>query len=66
MKTYNNYRLIIQKQPGKQVNKLDVDLSFKNEIKSYSPANFYSEASDKKSLQSSGDLRIDRSYFVNF
>lgn len=66
LKNYNNYRLTIQKQPGKQVNKLDVDLSFNNEIKSYSPASFYSEANDKKSLQSRGDLKIDRSFFVNF
>lgn len=66
MKKYNNYRLTIQKQPGKQVNKLAVDLVFKNEIKSYSPANFYSETNDHKQLKAGGDLKIDRSYFVNF
>jgi len=66
MRNYNNYRLTIQKQPGRQVNKLAVDLSFKNEIKSYSPANFYSETKDHKQLKAGGDLKIDRSYFVNF
>ncbi|MCX6792984.1 MAG: DUF4012 domain-containing protein [Candidatus Falkowbacteria bacterium] len=66
MKKFNNYRLTIQKQPGRQVNKLAVDLVFKNEIKSYSPANFYSETKDHKQLKAGGDLRIDRSYFVNF
>jgi len=66
MHTYNNYRLTIQKQPGKEVNKLDVDLSFKNAIKSYSPASFYSGSPDKKSLDSQGDLKIDRSFLVNF
>ncbi len=66
MKKYNNYRLTIQKQPGRQINKLNVDLSFKNKIKSYSPATFYSEASDSQNLKASGDLKIDRSFFVNF
>jgi len=66
MKSYNNYRLTIQKQPGKQVNKLNVDLVFKNEIKSYSPASFYSETNNQKQLKANGDLKIDRSYFVNF
>jgi hypothetical protein len=66
MKQYHNYRLTIQKQPGKQVSKLSVDLGFLNEIKSYSPANFYSEATDHKHLKSQGDLNIDRSFFLNF
>lgn len=66
MKNYHNYRLTIQKQPGKQVNKLVVDLGFQNEIKSYSPTNFYSEAADYKHLTADGDLTVDRSFFVNF
>lgn len=66
LKKFNNYRLTIQKQPGRQVNKLAVDLSFQNEIKSYSPANFYTEAPNHKELKAVGDLNIDRSYFVNF
>lgn len=66
LKKYNNYRLTIQKQPGKQVSRLAVDLSFINEIKSYSPANFYSEAPNHRNLKADGDLLIDRSYFVNF
>ena len=66
LQKYHNYRLTIQKQPGKQVSRLAVDLKFLNKIKSYSPANFYSEASSQQELQASGDLLIDRSYFVNF
>lgn len=66
MKKYNNYRLTIQKQPGKQVNKLTVDLAFQNAIKSYSPATFYSAAANPKELSASGDLAVDRSFFVDF
>lgn len=66
MKKFNNYRLTIQKQPGKQVNRLAVDLAFKNEIKSYSPANFYSTAEKASRLTASGDLIIDRSFLINF
>jgi len=66
MQKYKNYRLIIQKQPGRQVNKLAVDLGFRNDIKSYSPANFYSTAADKSRLTATGDLKVDRSFFLEF
>ncbi len=66
MQKYRNYRLTIQKQPGKQLSRLAVDLGFKNEIKSYSPANFYSTATDSSRLTASGDLKIDRSFFIEF
>jgi hypothetical protein len=66
MQQFHNYRLTIQKQPGKQVSLLNVDLGFVNEIKSYEPANFYTEAADHKKLNARGDLKIDRSFFVKF
>ncbi len=66
MKNYKNYRLIVQKQPGKQLSKLTVDVSFQNDIKSYHPANFYSGAGGPKQLTAEGDLSVDRSFFVNF
>jgi len=66
MQKYHNYRLTIQKQPGKQLSRLAVDLGFKNKIKSYSPANFYSTAADASRLTASGDLKIDRSFFIEF
>ncbi len=66
MRKFNNYRLTIQKQPGKHLSRLAVDLAFKNKIKSYSPANFYSTASEASRLRANGDLTIDRSFFINF
>jgi len=66
MATYKNYRLTIQKQPGKQIRALSVDLGFANEIKSYSPRDFYTESSDHKHLHAQGDLKIDRSFLINF
>ncbi len=66
MRQFHNYRLTIQKQPGKQVSLLNVDLGFKNEIKSYEPASFYTETADHKKLNARGDLKIDRSFLVKF
>ncbi|MDP2736556.1 MAG: DUF4012 domain-containing protein [bacterium] len=62
----SNYGLYIQKQPGKELNYLSVDLSFKNGIKSYSPASLYMLKTGPTKLRWEGDLNIDRSFNVNF
>ena len=62
----NNYSLYIQKQPGKELNYLSVDLSFKNGIKSYSPTSLSARKVEPARLKWEGDLNIDRSFYVNF
>ncbi|MFA6306836.1 MAG: DUF4012 domain-containing protein [Patescibacteria group bacterium] len=62
----NNYGLYIQKQPGKELDNLTVDLNFKNSIKSYSPASLYMRKVSPASIKWEGDLNIDRSFEVKF
>jgi len=62
----NNYGLYIQKQPGKELNYLSIDLSFKNGIKSYSPVSLYMQKISPVRVKWQGDLNIDRSFNVNF
>ncbi len=66
MKKYNNYALLVQKQPGSQNTRLVVDASFNNAIKSYNPTNLHTEASEAKRLRSDGSLLIDRSFLLTF
>jgi len=60
------YGLYIQKQPGKELNRLSFDLNFKNDIKSYSPANLFMQKIGPTELKWEGDLSIDRNFNVNF
>ncbi|MEI6596711.1 MAG: DUF4012 domain-containing protein [bacterium] len=62
----NNYGLYIQKQPGKELEYLSVDLNFKNGIKSYSPASLSMQRVSSSRIKWEGDLSIDRSFNVNF
>ncbi|MBU0722207.1 DUF4012 domain-containing protein [Patescibacteria group bacterium] len=62
----NNYGLYIQKQPGKELNDLLVDLSFKNGIKSYNPVSLYTRKINSRRIQWQGDLSMDRSFQINF
>ncbi|MFH1582746.1 MAG: DUF4012 domain-containing protein [Candidatus Falkowbacteria bacterium] len=62
----NNYGLYIQKQPGKELGYLSVDLNFENGIKSYSPASLYMQKISPTSVKWKGDLNIDRSFEVKF
>ena len=62
----NNYGLYIQKQPGKELKYLSVDLSFKNGIKSYNPASLYMKKISPFNVKWEGDLNIDRSFEVKF
>jgi len=62
----NNYGLYIQKQPGKELGYLSVDLNFKNGIKSYSPASLYMQKISPARVKWQGDLNIDRSFNVRF
>jgi hypothetical protein len=62
----NNYSLYIQKQPGKELDNLSVDLSFKNGIKSYSPASLSMKKINPTRMKWSGDLGIDRDFEIKF
>jgi hypothetical protein len=62
----NNYGLYIQKQPGKELDNLSVDLNFKNGIKSYSPANLSMKKINSTRMKWLGDLGIDRSFEIKF
>lgn len=61
-----NYELYLQKQPGKEINETIVDLSFLNDIKSYSPASLYARKISPGRIRWEGDLNIDRKFEVNF
>lgn len=61
-----NYGLYIQKQPGKELGYLSVDLSFQNGIKSYSPSSLSMQRVGLNRIKWEGDLDIDRSFEVNF
>ncbi|MDO8668383.1 MAG: DUF4012 domain-containing protein [bacterium] len=61
-----NYELYLQKQPGKEINETIVDLSFLNDIKSYSPASLSTQKISSGRLKWAGDLSIDRSFEVRF
>jgi len=62
----NNYSLYIQKQPGKELDNLSVDLSFKNGIKSYSPASLSMKKINPTTIKWEGDLNIDRDFEIKF
>ncbi len=61
-----DYSLYIQKQPGKNLEALMVDLSFLNDIKSYSPTNTSTQRFGANRLKWEGDLNIDRSFEIKF
>ena len=64
--TAKNYELYLQKQPGKEINEAIVDLSFLNDIKSYSPASLAAQKIGSAKFRWEGDLNMDRSFEVNF
>lgn len=66
IKLNNNYGLYIQKQPGKELDNLTVDLSWQNIVKSYSPASLSMQKISPVRVKWEGDLNIDRSFNVNF
>lgn len=66
MKTYKNYGLLIQKQPGTGKVGFSVDVAFANKIQSYNPVNLYSETPAPTRFTTQGDLEIDRNFLINF
>ncbi len=61
----NPYKLLIQKQPGNNINELTVDLRFINTVKSYNPTGFNVERQNSQ-IKWQTDLNIDREFRVNF
>jgi hypothetical protein len=66
MKKYRNYGILVQKQPGAGLVGLSVDATFNNQIKSYDPVNLTSSRPVEHQFTSTGDLKIDRSFVINF
>ncbi|HEX9664314.1 MAG TPA: DUF4012 domain-containing protein [Patescibacteria group bacterium] len=62
----DQYQIYIQKQPGTRQTKLNVDLNFRNKIKSYQPIFEGAKRLDDNHLRFEGDLRVDREYRINF
>ena len=63
---HGNYSLFLQKQPGKETGQAAVDLSFLNEIKSYSPASLSVRRRGLNELEWGGKLDRDKSFEINF
>jgi len=61
-----NYSFFLQKQPGKETGQAAVDLSFLNEIKSYSPNSLSVHRRGLNGLEWEGELDRDRSFEINF
>ncbi len=62
----NQYNLYIQKQPGSEIDQLVVDLSFLNEVKSYSPATLLTSMISKNRVNWKTDLTTDKLFIINF
>ena len=62
----SHYNLYIQKQPGNNINQLEVDLTFQNKVKSYSPATLYMQKINASQINWKGDLMRDRDFEVKF
>jgi hypothetical protein len=59
----SSYQLLIQKQPGRRTNSLDVNLTFDKVVADSSPA---AAGHSAKSLNFQTDLEQDRNFIVNF
>lgn len=66
LKLNDSYGLYIQKQPGKELERLSVDLSWRNIIKSYSPASLSMQKISPVRVKWEGDLSLDRSFEIKF
>lgn len=60
------YELYLQKQPGKDVEALIVDLNLENDIKSYSPIGFSAKQENDRKIKWETDFQTDRVFSVNF
>jgi len=59
------YELYMQKQPGKQMDDITVDLTPGNGVKSYSPTGFYA-TKNGLGIKWNTDLNTDREFIINF
>lgn len=62
----NHYSLLIQKQPGKKTDDLQVNLSFANVFKSFNPTGFNVNKISKNEIFWKNDLSVDRYYKIKF
>lgn len=60
------YELYAQKQPGKYVEDLVVDLSLGKGVKSYSPTGFYVDKKEDGAIKWETDLNNDKVFKINF
>lgn len=61
-----SYSLFIQKQPGKRVEELTVDLIFNNKLKSYKPTGFFVEKSNDKQIIWKTNMETDKIFIAEF
>ncbi len=61
----DSYRLYAQKQPGKDVKKMVVDVSLSKEVKSYSPTGFFASEPNPGEVRWETDLSADGVFRVN-
>lgn len=62
----NEYRLLVQKQPGNDINSLVIDLNFINPVSGYSPTGFYVYKSNDNRIKWETNLLGDREFKVEF
>ncbi|OGF25525.1 hypothetical protein A2331_01505 [Candidatus Falkowbacteria bacterium RIFOXYB2_FULL_34_18] len=65
LKNKGDYSLYIQKQPGKKIDKLTVDLSFLDSIKLYEPTGFFVDF-DNNHIKWEKTLKTDSEFLINF
>lgn len=63
---FNKYDLIIQKQPGKSLDKLLVDLKMQNDIKSYWPSGFFVDVIGDRNIIWETGLNTDKNFKISF
>jgi hypothetical protein len=65
IKLEKKYRLLMQKQPGRNTNQLLVDLKFNNRVKSYKPTGF-NVINNDQGISWNTDWETDKEFKVNF
>jgi hypothetical protein len=60
------YSLYAQKQPGKKIDSLIVDLNFQNDIRLYHPSGLYTEKLTNQRVKWDNGFKTDRVFRVNF
>lgn len=60
------YGLYVQKQPGRNVELLNIDMNHNDDIKSYWPTGFFVKKNGERSIEWETDLFTDKEFIVTF